>query len=646
MADFKHELNESEDRFRLLIDNVTDYAIFMLDPNGIVTSWNRGAMRLKQYSEAEAIGLHLSAFYPEEDRATKPANELAVAIKEGRYEEEGWRIRKDGSRFWANVVLTPIYDAHQVHVGFAKVTRDLTGRRQAEETLRQSEERLNLMVTSVRDYAIFMLSPTGIIETWNVGAERLKGYRPNEIIGKHFSIFYPESEKYTKPPMELEVAAREGRYEEEGWRLRKDGTQFWANVIITALRGPAGDLRGFAKVTRDLTERRKAEEARLKLEQERIARAEAERANRIKDEFLAVVSHELRTPLTPIIGWSKVLQSQRMTAEQTKALKTIERNANTQVKLIEDLLDISSIVSGKIKLEIQPVGLAQAIEASIDSVRAAALAKNIRIQFIMEDSVGPINGDAVRLQQIFWNLLTNAVKFTPKDGLIEIRVRRADDLAQVVIKDTGEGIPADFIPHVFERFSQVDSSSSRKHGGLGIGLYVVRQLVKLHGGKVEVESEGAGKGTTFIVELPTLRAEVGEAAYPLESVDVFANTSLLGKTVMVVDDEEDARDFLSYALRQCGADVILASSARDALTKLISAKVDVLVSDIGMPGEDGYRLIQTIRSEGSMLPAIAVTAFASGEDAVRATNAGFQRHLPKPVNPIELCAAVAAVSKK
>jgi PAS domain S-box-containing protein len=638
-------LRQSEERAQLMISGVQDYAIFMLSPEGKIETWNLGAERLKGYRRDEIVGKHFSIFYPENERATKPPMELRVAIKEGRYEEEGWRIRKDGSRFWANVLITAVYDKNHVLRGFSKVTRDLSARREAQEKLRQSEERLHLLISGVKDYAFFMLSPAGIVETWNTGAHSLIGYRPDEIIGRHFSIFFP-SDKQDNPARELQLATAEGRYEEEGWRVRKDGTQFWANVVLTALKDENGTLRGFSKVTRDLTESRKAEQQRIKLEHERIARVEAERANRIKDEFLAVVSHELRTPLTPIIGWSKLLQSQRVDAEQVKALKIIERNAQTQVKLIEDLLDISSIVSGKIKLNVHPVGLAQIIESSMDAVRPNAQAKKLKLQFVLEESVGPVLGDAVRFQQIFWNLLNNAVKFTPEGGSIVVRVCREEKFAQVAIKDSGEGIPVDYLPHVFERFSQLDSSITRKHGGLGIGLFVVRQLVELHKGKITVKSEGAGKGAEFIVELPLADKENGETAYPIAQIDMTSNTSLIGKSVLVVDDEDDARDFLAFALRRCGATVLTAASGADAMSLLKASQIDVLVSDIGMPGLDGYQLLHQIRKAGLNLPALAVTAFARGEDAVRAIDAGFQRHLPKPVNPTELCAAVAAITRK
>src|SRR5581483_7729761 len=351
----KNMLMQSGDSFRLLVESIRDYAIFVLDKNGYITTWNPGAERIKGYAANEIIGKHFSIFYPEEDLAwDKPGYELKVASETGRFEDEGWRLRKDGTRFWANVVITALRDKTGTLVGFGKVTRDLTERKQAEEELRKSEERFRLMVSSVKDYAIFMLDPTGHVATWNAGAQNIKGYTEDEICGKHFSIFHPEEEvKRGKPQWELDVATREGRMEDEGWRVRKDGSRFWASVVITAIRDEDGRLLGFGKVTRDLTERKEAEEQRLQLAREQVARAEAEAANRAKDEFLATVSHELRTPLNAILGWGRVLRSGKFDQETvSRALETIERNAKAQAQLIEDLLDVSRIISGKLRLTV------------------------------------------------------------------------------------------------------------------------------------------------------------------------------------------------------------------------------------------------------------------------------------------------------
>jgi PAS domain S-box-containing protein len=659
----QQSLHQSEERFRVLVEGVTDYAIFMLDPQGRVLTWNTGAARIKGYQPDEIIGQHFSKFYPPEAlHRHLPEDELRVAGAEGRFEDEGWRVRKDGTKLWANVVITALRDDLGELRGFATVTRDLTQRREHEESLRQSEERFRLLVEGVRDYAIFMLDPNGYVMTWNSGAERIKGYQANEIVGQHFSKFYPRDVAESGwPDHEIEVATETGRFVEDGWRIRKDGSRFWANITITALRDESGRLRGFTKLTRDLSERKRTEaleaDGALReemLEAERSARITAQRAARIKDEFLATLSHELRTPLSAILGWTQILRKQGLPKPDDfhRAMEIIERNARAQVQLIEDLLDLSRIMSGRIRLDVQQIAIVDLVRGAIESAEPTAQAKGVRLETILDPRCGSVSGDPARLQQILWNLLSNAIKFTPKDGKVQIRLQRIDSHVEFSVSDTGIGISASFLPHVFDRFSQNDSSTTRSYGGLGLGLAIAKQLVELHGGALQADSPGEGQGATFIVKLPlTILATVGVSAqrvhptYPVaEEQAVLPN--LAGVHALVVDDEVDARDLIQRILQEQGATVSVASSGEEALRIMETLAPDALISDIGMPDMDGYQLMRRIRAtepQGRHLPALALTAFARAEDRKRALLAGFQSHVAKPVDLAELVIVVAGL---
>lgn len=663
IRDTSHEsLQDSEERFRLLVEGVTDYAIFMLDTEGRVLTWNSGAERIKGYEPKEIIGQHFSKFYPPEALAL-PAHELRVASAEGRFEDEGWRLRKDGTRFWANVVITALRgNAGELH-GFAKVTRDLTQRREHEEELRQSEERFRLLVEGVTDYAIFMLDPNGYVMTWNAGAERIKGYHANEIVGQHFSKFYPTDVKESGwPAHELQLATETGRYVEEGWRIRKDGSRFWANVMITALRDESGRLRGFAKLTRDLSERKRAEaleadgaEREQLLEAERNARIDAQRTARMKDEFLATLSHELRTPLSAILGWTQILRRQGLPKPEdfNRAMEVIERNTRAQSQLIEDLLDVSRIMAGRIRLDVQQIAIVDVARQAVESAEPTSQTKGVRLEHVLDPRCGTVSGDPARLQQVFWNLLSNAIKFTPKGGKIQVLLQRINSHVEFIVTDTGIGIPAGFLPHVFERFSQKDSSTTRSHGGLGLGLAIVKQLAELHGGAVEARSPGEGHGATFIIRLPLavlgMEAESVDRIHPTYSAteEHGALPDLAGVHALVVDDEADARDLVRRVLEAQGATVSIATSGAEALRILATLNPSVLISDIGMPEMDGYQLIRRIRAsepKGQRIPALALTAFARAEDRKRAVLAGYQSHTAKPVDMSELVIVVAGLA--
>jgi PAS domain S-box-containing protein len=653
-----------EQRFRLLVDSIRDYAIFMLDREGYVRSWNAGAQRIKGYSADEIIGRHFSTFYPREAvEREHPQYELRVAAEQGRYAEEGWRVHKDGSLFWANVVITALRDASGELVGFGKVTRDLTRRREHEEALKESEERFRLLVEGVVDYAIFMLDANGHVVTWNAGAQRINGYTANEIIGRHFSVFYPKDAFESGwPEHELQIATAEGVYREEGWRVRKDGTRFWAHVTITALRDASGRLRGFAKLTRDLSERRRTESmqeyAALRdqmLEAERAARIEAQRAARMRDEFLATLSHELRTPLNAILGWTQILSMPTRVHDERelrRALGVIERNARAQVELIDDLLDLSRILAGQLRLDVQRVALVDVIGNAIESVQPAADAKGVRIERILDTRRGVVSGDAGRLQQVIWNILSNAIKFTPKGGKVQVLLGQVDSHIEITVSDTGIGIPADFLPYVFGRFSQKDSTPARSYGGLGLGLAISKQLVELHGGSIHAKSGGEGQGATFIVRLPLVLIEPdrNDTAEParagLQTEDDESLPQLDRARILVVDDEADARDLVRTVLESRGATVTAVGSAEEALKVLNTSAPDVLISDIGMPGTDGYQLMRAIRARepgGRRLAALALTAFARADDRKRAMLAGYQAHISKPFDIGEFVLLVAGL---
>jgi PAS domain S-box-containing protein len=656
-------LRQSEERFRLLVASIRDYAIFMLDPGGHILTWNAGAERFKGYQVDEIIGQHFSIFYPDDARQKGwPEYELKVAKDTGVFEDEGWRVRKDGSLFWANVVITAMRTADGRLLGFAKVTRDLTQRRAHEEELRRSEERFRLLVEGVAEYAIFMLDPNGIVATWNAGAQRIKGYTANEIIGRHFSVFYPENARDSGwPEHELREATEKGIFIDIGWRLRKDGTSFWANVTLTALRDDAGHLLGYAKLTRDLTEAKRVEametanqQREEMLDAERSARMTAQRAMRLKDEFLATLSHELRTPLSAILGWTQVILkggTPKGPEEQKRAIEVIDRNARAQVQLIDDLLDLSRIMTGKLRLDLHQVSFSSVVEAAVDSARPAAEAKGIRLKAMLSSTKDIVNADSTRLQQVVWNLLTNAIKFTPKGGQVQVVLQRVNSHLELNVSDTGIGIPSNYLPHVFDRFSQKDSSTTRAFGGLGLGLAICKQLVDLHGGTITAASQGEGSGATFSVHLPLSIAQLDDLSAPRNHPTAETNPGELLSLprldhvhVFVVDDEPDARDLLRTVLEDQGAKVTLFASAEDALAALKMTKPTVLVCDVGMPKTDGYQLIRRLRAEesrGDRAPALALTAFARAEDRKRSLVAGFQAHLAKPFDVGELILVIA-----
>lgn len=494
-------LQDSLDLYKLLVDTVRDYAIFALDQSGHIVTWNAGAQRIKGYSAQDIIGKHFSTFYtPEDQLARKPEKELEVAIAEGRIEDEGWRVRKDGSRFWANVIITALWSPEGLPVGFAKVTRDLTDRRAAEEILRESEERFRLLIQGVRDYGIFMLDREGNVASWNAGAQRISGYTAAEIVGRHFSIFYPlESLARKQPAYELEMAARDGSFEDEGWRVRQDGSRFWSSVIITAMRNDSGELIGFSKVTRDLTERRAAQDRAL-ADARRVAEAEA--ANKMKSAFLASMSHELRTPLNAIGGYADLLLfgvAGTIPPEQREYLDRLRRSQQHLLAIINDLLNFSRLEAGRITYDMRPMSLGEAVRAVLPMIEPQATQRGLTIRIEPTPDYRAI-ADLPKVEQILLNLLSNAIKFTDRNGSITIEQFARGDHAGIRIGDSGIGIPADKLESIFEPFVQVGRTLATPHEGTGLGLAISRDLARAMNGDITVRST-IDEGSVFELAL-------------------------------------------------------------------------------------------------------------------------------------------------
>ena len=537
----------SEERFKILVESVKDYGIFTLDCDGYITSWNEGARRIKGYERHEIVGSHFSRFYTAEDLAAgKPQWELERALADGRVEDEGWRVRKDGTLFWADVVITALFDPETgEHRGFGKVTRDLTERKQHEERLRQSEEQFRLLVERVDEYAIFMLDPTGHIATWNSGAQKIKQYPVEEIVGEHFERFYlPEDRAAGKPQRLLKIAEEEGHVHDQGVRMRKDGTTFHADVLITAVRDRTGTLRGFSKVTRDITDQMRGREAEA-------ARLVAEKANKAKDEFLAVLSHELRTPLTPVLANAEYLIAnldEISREEEREMLGAIQRNARLEAQLIDDLLDLTRISRGKIELKFEAVDVHAAIADAISILTPQFGEKGLALRNELTARDHWMWGDPTRLRQVFWNLLTNAVKFTPAGGQVVVR-SFIDSSARLVVEvgDSGIGIEPDQLARIFNAFEQGERKVTRQFGGLGLGLAITRSIVQMHHGVIAASSAGQGKGAVF--QLRFASVSPGQIEQAAAGPIVFGPQHL---RLLLVDDHQDTRRILASLLRKIG----------------------------------------------------------------------------------------------
>jgi PAS domain S-box-containing protein len=754
-----------------------DDAIITKTLEGIITSWNKGAERIFGYTAEEVKGKPVAILIPADHADEEPTILARLRRGERIAHYETVRVRKDGTLVNISLTVSPIRGPDGTIIGASKVARDITERKRAEEALRQSEQELTDFFENAV-VGLHWVGPDGTILRANRAELEMLGYEPEEYLGHHIAEFHADREAiadilrrlqagevlheyearlrckdgsirhvlidssvrwndgefvhtrcftrdiserkqaeamlsesqarfakafnssplvlaisslktgrllevndsfvnvtgftraeaighttvelglWAQPPdreAEMDMVRRLGHVRNAEYIFRmKDGREIVG--LLSAEQIEIGGESFALTVIQDITERKQAEVVREDLlRREQAARQQAEEASRLKDEFLATVSHELRTPLTAILGWAHILRAGQIDGNSmTRALETIERNARSQSQLIDDLLDVSRIITGKLRLDVRHIDPGSFIEAAIESLRPAAEAKGVRIQKVMDTGVVSVAGDTARLQQVIWNLLSNAIKFTPRGGRVQVRLERVNSHVEIAVSDTGVGIRPEFLPHVFERFRQADMGTTRQHGGLGLGLSIVRHLVELHGGTVQAESQGEGQGATFVVKLPVVplyqKDDLAERVHPaaretLPSYD--CPERLDGLKVLVVDDEADARELLRVGIGQCGAQVRTASSALEALEAIENERPDLLISDIGMPGEDGYELIRRVRAlpaeSGGRVPAIALTAYARTEDRMQALRAGYQMHVPKPVEMAELMTVAASL---
>jgi PAS domain S-box-containing protein len=702
------ELRYARERLAAIVDSSED-AIVSKTLEGIVTSWNRAAERMFGWTSEEMVGQPILKVIPEELQHEEA--EILAKLRAGERIERYETIRrhKNGSRLEISLTISPVRDSSGVIVGAAKIAHNITARRQAERLAREEAHALQTLnrvgkvvaaqleleriVQIVTDAATEVSGAAFGAFFYNVTERGKESYwlytlsgAPREAFAKFpmpraTEVFAPtfhgegvvRSDNIAKDPrygkmspyfgmpeghlpvcsyLAVPVKSRTGEVigglflghsKEKVFTTR-------AEEVVGALADQAAIAIDNAKLIQELD--KAASERAQFLESERAARTEAERLSHMKDEFLATLSHELRTPLNAIQGWTAVLLQTPRNEQDAQALQTIERNVRAQVRIISDLLDMSRIVSGKLHLDVQPLRLHEVIEQALDAVRQSADAKGIRITTLLDSNLGLVRGDPNRLLQVLWNLLSNAVKFTARGGRISVVLERVNSHVEIVVEDTGIGIRGDFLPHVFDRFRQAESSATRHHTGLGLGLSIVKNLVELHGGSVRVKSPGENQGSTFIVALPVSHVRTGDERWqapsardPLEAIEL---PRLDNVRVLVVDDEPDGRALITRILEDRGAQPVSASNAAEALDQLARWRFDVLLSDIGMPDMDGYELMRRIRTRESSsgenaVCAVAITAYARPEDRQRSLLAGYQMHLAKPIEARELVAGIASL---
>jgi len=605
------------DPYRQLVLGVQDYAIHLLDRSGHIVSWNRGAEKLEGYCAAEIVGQHFSVLYPPEAiERRSPERELKMAQESGRLEDEGWRVRKDGSRFWANVVITALHDESGALRGFSKITRDLTERRRQEETLRQSEQRFRVLVDGLRDYAIFMLDTEGRVTSWNSGARRITGYEAEEISGRHLGVLYPQSAIDRKlPEQELAMAREHGRFEDEGPRLRKDGNQFWANAVVSPLYDQEGILVGYANVIRDLTDRKRAESL--------------EQAERHTSEFLAMLAHELRNPLAPINNALHLLALKPPADATEKWVREVLHRQTAQItRLIEDLLDVSRITRAAIPLNRRPLDVCAVVRAAVEGAMhwMQARGHGLSVELPPNEAL-TVLADEARLTQVLHKLLHNAARYTPEGGQVSIAARRENDSVVVHVKDNGVGMDAELLGSAFDLLKQGQHAPQRPQGGLGIGLTLVQRLVRLHGGIVEARSAGVDRGSEFIVRLPAAQEAPASAATAAEPL------SPTPRKVLVIDDNSDAANALRLLLENDGHNVRVAHDGVSGLALAREYRPEYLLLDIGLPRLNGYDIAASVRGDPELkhTTIVAITGYGQVHDRARTAAVGFDHHLTKPI---------------
>jgi PAS domain S-box-containing protein len=636
----KFEASQSaEGRYRMLVEAVTDYAIYMLDPTGIISSWNPGARRFKGYEESEIIGEHFSRFYTEEDRKSElPRRALETAAREGKFEAEGWRVRKDGSRFWAYVIIDPIKDSEGRLVGFAKVTRDLTERRAAEAELRGSQEQLRLLVQGVTDYAIYLLSPEGNVASWNAGAERIKGYRPEEIIGQHFSVFYTNDDRSAGlPKLALDTARRDGKFEKEGLRVRKDGSQFWANIVLDAIHDEEGVLIGFAKITRDVTERKKTEE---KLERTREALVQAQKMEAI-GHLTGGVAHDFNNLLMAIQG-SLELVKRRLPGGDTQMHQFLDnalQGAQRGAALTQRMLAFAR----RQELKLQTINVTELVNGMTELLQSS-LGSSVHIETHFSIGLPKVSADANQLELAILNLTMNARDAMPKGGTIVIAARertvhdepglKPGRYVCVAVKDTGTGMDEETVRRATEPFYTTKGVGK----GTGLGLPMVLGMTEQSGGKLYLKSK-PGEGTTVELCLPVAASEEDEKKECISPTVAPVTRTL--RIVSVDDDPLVAFNTLAM-LEELGHTVFAATSGAEALS-LITEKGDInlLITDQAMPGMTGSELAEAVRKDWPNLPIIIATGYAELPE-------GPARALPRLAKPFfeqDLAEAIASVSQ-